>query len=90
MKIAAAIMSLMLPDMSDIKGAEFPKAHFKRVANNVFQKSDQIVEIQNPNGFGTRAGEFVGEMIAFGGIGKVVRVAEGVSVFGMACEGGFI
>ena len=90
MKVAAAIMSLMLPDMSDIKGAECPKAHFKRVANNVFQKYDQIVEIQNPNGFGARAGEFVGEMVALGGIGKVIRVAEGISVFGMACEGGFI
>ena len=90
MKIAAAIMSLMLPDMSDIKGAECPKAHFKRVANHVFQKYDNIVEIQNPNGFGARAGEFVGEMVALGGIGKVIRVAEGISVFGMACEGGFI
>ncbi|WP_316356688.1 hypothetical protein [Candidatus Neptunichlamydia sp. REUL1] len=90
MKIATAIMSLMLPDMSDIKGAECPKAHFKRVANHVFQKYDQIVEIQNPNSFGAQAGEFVGEMIALGGIGKVIRVAEGISIFGMACEGGFI
>ncbi|MCB1107192.1 MAG: hypothetical protein KDK76_03755 [Chlamydiia bacterium] len=89
-KVAGAILTLMLPDMSDIEGAECPKAHFKTVFDNVLKKYDQVVEIQNPNSFPSRVGEFAGEMAAFGWVGKVVRVAEGVSVFGMACEGGLI
>ncbi|QVL55804.1 MAG: hypothetical protein KFB95_00955 [Simkaniaceae bacterium] len=44
----------------------------------------------DPHAFSAKAGEFVGEMFAFGGLGKVIRVAEGISVLGMACEGGMV
>ena len=81
--------SLMLPDMSDVPGAEDPKEHFKRVSNNALLKYDNIMQI-DPHAFSAKAGEFVGEMIALGGIGKVIRVAEGISVLGMACEGGLV
>jgi hypothetical protein len=76
--------------MSDIKGAEDPREHFNRVFHSSMKKYDEIVQIQNPNGLASRSGMFVGELAALGGVGKVIRVAEGLSVFGMACEGGFI
>jgi hypothetical protein len=88
--VAKGILSMMLPDMSDVKGAEDPKTHFNRVFHGSIKKYDEIVQIQNPNGLAARSGIFVGEMVALGGVGKVIRVAEGLSVFGMACEGGFI
>ena len=89
-KVMAAVCTLMLPDMSDIAGAEDPREHFKRAFNYGLKKYDQLVQIQDPNSFGSKAGEFVGEMVALGGVGKVIRVAEGISVLGMACEGGFV
>ena len=89
LKVMAAVCTLMLPDMSDIKGAEDPREHFKRSFNYGLKKYDKFVDIQDPNSFGAKAGEFVGEMVALGGIGKVIRVAEGISMIGMACEGGF-
>jgi hypothetical protein len=88
--VAKGILSMMLPDMSDVKGAEDPKTHFNRVFQSSVKKYDEIVQIHNPNGLAARSGIFVGEMVALGGVGKVIRVAEGLSVFGMACEGGFI
>ncbi|QVL55414.1 MAG: hypothetical protein KFB95_08915 [Simkaniaceae bacterium] len=81
--------SLMLPDMSDVPGAEDPREHFKRFSHNALLKYDNIMQI-DPHAFSAKAGEFVGEMFAFGGLGKVIRVAEGISVFGMACEGGMV
>ena len=89
LKVMAAVCTLMLPDMSDIKGAEDPREHFKRAFNYGLKKYDKFVDIQDPNSFGAKAGEFVGEMVALGGVGKVIRVAEGISMIGMACEGGF-
>ncbi|QVL55048.1 MAG: hypothetical protein KFB95_06950 [Simkaniaceae bacterium] len=89
-KILEAVCTLMLPDMSDVPGAEDPREHFKRFSNNVLMKYDDLVKIQDPHSFGAKAGEFVGEMIALGGIGKVIRVAEGISVLGMAFEGGMV
>jgi hypothetical protein len=77
----------MLPDMSDIRGAEDPTEHFKRFSHNALLKYDNIMQI-DPHAFSAKAGEFVGEMFACGGLGKVIRVAEGISAFGMACEGG--
>ena len=88
-KVMAAVCTLMLPDMSDVKGAEDPREHFKRTFNYGLKEYDRFVDIQDPNSFGAKAGEFVGEMVALGGVGKVIRVAEGISVIGMACEGGF-
>jgi hypothetical protein len=90
LKVMAAVCTLMLPDMSDVKGAEDPREHFKRTFNYGLKKYDRFVDIQDPNSFGAKAGEFVGEMVALGGVGKVIRVAEGISIFGMACEGGFV
>ena len=46
------------------------------------------MHVQNPQGLPAKVGEFIGEMFAFGAVGKVVRVAEGVSIFASACEGG--
>jgi hypothetical protein len=89
-KVMAAVCTLMVPDMSDMPGAEDPQEHFKRAFNHTLKKYDQLVKIQDPNSFGSKAGEFVGEMVALGGVGKVIRVAEGISVLGMACEGGFV
>ncbi|WP_316356726.1 hypothetical protein [Candidatus Neptunichlamydia sp. REUL1] len=89
-KILRGICSLMLPDMSDVSGAECPKEHFKRFSASALLKYDKLVHIKDPHSFGARAGEFVGEMISFGGVGKVIRVAEGISVLGMACEGGVV
>jgi hypothetical protein len=86
----AAICNLMLPDMSDVRGAEDPKEHFKRAFDYTLKKYDQFVQIQDPNSFGSKAGEFVGEMVALGGVGKVIRVAEGISMIGIACEGGLV
>ena len=43
----------------------------------------------DPNALSAKAGEFVEEMLAFGGAGKVIKVANGVSIFGMARDGGF-
>jgi hypothetical protein len=83
------VVSLMLPDMSGT-GAEDPKEHFKRVFDHNLKKYDQLVQIQNPNGLAAKSGVFVGDMLALGGIGKVIRTAQGISVFGMGCEGGFI
>ena len=83
-------VSLMLPDMSDMPGAEDPKEHFKRVFDNTLKKYDQLVQIQTPDGLAAKGGIFVGDMFALGGIGKVIRTAEGLSIFGMACEGGFV
>ena len=88
-KVMAAVCTLMLPDMSDVKGAEDPREHFKRTFNYGLKEYDRFVDIQDPNSFGSKAGEFVGEMVALGGVGKVIRVAEGISMIGMACEGGF-
>lgn len=88
--LAKGIISLMMPDMSDVKGTEDPKTHFNRVFQSSMKKYDEIVQIHNPNGLAARSGMFVGEMVALGGVGKVIRVAKGLSVFGMACEGGFI
>jgi hypothetical protein len=88
-KVMAAICTLMIPDMSDVKGAEDPREHFKRMFNYGLKKYDRFVDIQDPNSFGAKAGEFVGEMVALGGVGKVIRVAEGISMIGMACDGGF-
>lgn len=90
LKVMAAVCTLMLPDMSDVKGAEDPREHFKRTFNYGLKKYDRFVDIQDPNSFGAKAGEFVGEMVALGGVGKVIRVAEGISMIGMACEGGFV
>ena len=78
---------LMLPDMSDIPGSEDPRTHLKMVSKNAFLKYDDIMQI-DPNAFSSRAGVALGEMIAFGGAGKVIKVADGVSILGMACEGG--
>jgi len=80
---------LMLPDMTDIPGAEDPRTHLKMVTKNTFLKYDDIMQI-DPKAFSAKAGEFFGEMLAFGGAGKVIKVAEGVSIFGMACEGGMV
>ncbi|QVL55809.1 MAG: hypothetical protein KFB95_00980 [Simkaniaceae bacterium] len=87
--ILIAGVSLMLPDMSDVPGAEDPRTHLKIVTKNAFLKYDNIMQI-DPHAFSAKAGEFVGEMFAFGGLGKVIRVAEGISVLGMACEGGMV
>ena len=87
--VLIAGVSLMLPDMSDVRGAEDPTEHFKRVSHNVLLKYDDIMQI-NPHAFSAKAGEFFGEMFALGGLGKVMRVAEGISAFGMACEGGMV
>ena len=87
--ILIAGVSLMLPDMSDVRGAEDPTEHFKRVSHNALLKYDNLMQI-DPHAFSAKAGEFVGEMFALGGLGKVMRVAEGISAFGMACEGGMV
>jgi len=73
--------------MSDIPGSEDPRTHLKMVSKNAFLKYDDIMQI-DPNAFSSRAGVALGEMIAFGGAGKVIKVADGVSILGMACEGG--
>jgi hypothetical protein len=84
------IFTLMLPDMSDIPGAEDPKAHFNRAFAHSLQKYDKLVHIQDPHSLSAQSGAFFGEMFAFGALGKVIRVAEGISVLGMACEGGMV
>lgn len=86
-RVASSVLSMMLPDMSKT-GAECPKQHVKRVMTNILKRYDQVVHVQNPHGLPAKAGEFVGEMFAFGVVGRVVRVAEGVSIFVSACEGG--
>ncbi len=86
-RVASSVLSMMLPDMSKT-GAECPKQHVKRVMTNILKRYDQVVHVQNPQGLPAKVGEFVGEMFAFGAVGKVVRVAEGVSIFASACEGG--
>ena len=86
-RVASSVLSMMLPDMSKT-GAECPKQHVKRVMTNILKRYDQVVHVQNPQGLSAKVGEFVGEMFAFGVVGRVVRVAEGVSIFASACEGG--
>jgi len=49
---------------------------------------DEKLQIQDPNSFASKAGRFTGEMLAFGAAGKVIRVAEGISLFATALEGG--
>jgi len=80
---------LMLPDMTVMPGAEDPRTHLKMVTRNAMLKYDQVMHI-DPNAVSSKAGEFTGEMLAFGGAGKVIKIAEGVIIFGMACEGGMV
>ncbi len=89
-KVLRGICTLMLPDMSDIPGAECPKKHLRKFSNNALFKYDKLVHIKDPHSFVAKAGEFVGEVISLGGIGRVARVAEGISILGMASEGGVV
>ncbi|WP_316357687.1 hypothetical protein [Candidatus Neptunichlamydia sp. REUL1] len=41
-KILRGICSLMLPDMSDVSGAECPKEHFKRFSASALLKYDKL------------------------------------------------
>jgi hypothetical protein len=78
---------LMLPDMTGMPGAEDPRTHLKMVTKNAFLKYDDIMQI-DPNAFSSRAGKLFGETVALGSAGKVIKVADGLSIFGIACEGG--
>ncbi|MCB0385534.1 MAG: hypothetical protein KDD43_09085, partial [Bdellovibrionales bacterium] len=89
-RVFSALCNLMLPDMSDVKGAECPKEHFQRAFGRSIEWYDKAAGIQDPNSFSAKTGEFIGEALALGGVGKVIHVVDGISVFGMACEGGFI
>jgi len=87
-KVVEGIFSMMMVDMSDRPGAADPKKEFKTLCHNLGKLYDEKLQIQDPNSFASKAGRFTGEMLAFGAIGKVVRVAEGVSLFARASEGG--
>jgi hypothetical protein len=87
LKAFGGILKMLTPEMSN-KGAECPKEHLKRVITHLVNKYDKAVKIKNPDSFASKSGEVVGEIAAFGAVGKVIRVAEGVSLFATASEGG--
>jgi hypothetical protein len=87
-KVVKGIFSMMMVDMSDRPGAADPKKEFKNLCHNLGKLYDEKVQIQDPNSFASKAGRFTGEMLALGAAGKVIRVAEGVSLFATASEGG--
>jgi len=87
LKAFGGILKMLTPEMSN-KGAECPKEHLKRVITHLVNKYDKSVKIKNPDSFASKSGEVVGEIAAFGAVGKVIRVAEGVSLFATASEGG--
>ena len=86
-KIAKAVCTLMLPDMSDVPGAEDPREHLNRVCDNAMKKYDALFHIKDPNSFESRSAVFLSGGLGFGGVGKVIRAAESGFVM-MGCEGG--
>ena len=87
LKAFGGVLKMLTPLMSN-KGAECSKEHLKRVITHLVQKYDKAVKIKNPDSFASKSGEVAGEMLALGAVGKVIRVAEGVSLFATASEGG--
>ena len=87
LQIAKAVCTLMLPDMSDVPGAEDPREHLNRVYENAIKEYDTLFHIKDPNSFESRSAVFLSEGLCLGGIGKVIRVAESGFVM-MGCEGG--
>lgn len=87
-RIAMAAIALITPDMSDFPNVENPKEHFKRAYRNLENMYVEKVEIKDMNSLASQIGRLTGEVVTLGGVGKVIRVAEGVSIFGMAAEGG--
>jgi hypothetical protein len=87
LQLAKAVCTLMLPDMSDVPGAEDPREHLNRVYNNAIKEYDTLFHIKDPNSFESKSSVFISEGLCLGGIGKVMRAAES-SFLMMGCEGG--
>ena len=87
LQLAKAVCTLMLPDMSDVPGAEDPREHLNRVYDNAIKKYDTLFHIKDPNSFESKSSVFLSEGLCLGGIGKVIRAAESGFVM-MGCEGG--
>ncbi len=87
-KILKGLLLLMIPDMSDIPGAEDPRKHFSRFCNNAIKKYDTLLAIKDPDSFEARSGEFLGELVGLGVLGRAIRVAR-TTVPIMAGEGAF-
>ena len=80
-RVGIAALKLLVPDMSDIPGAEDPHTHLDRVAQNVGRMYDEIVHIEDPNSFVAKAGTFVGECMAVSPVFKITRLAQLPGVF---------
>jgi len=81
-----AVCALMLPDMSDIPGAEDPREHLNRVYDNAIKKYDSLLHIKDPNSFESRSAVFLSGGLSFGALGKIIRTAE-TSILMVGCEG---
>jgi hypothetical protein len=89
-RAALGALKLLVPDMSDVPGVENPHDHLDRIGYHLGRCYDEVVQIKDPLSFSTKAGTFTGELLAFGSIGKVIRIAELPGVFCAIAEGGTI
>lgn len=89
-RIGIAALKLLVPDMSDVPGAEDPHSHLDRVAQNVGRMYDEIVHIEDLNSFAAKAGTFVGECMAVSPVFKITRLAQLPGVFCAIAEGGTV
>ena len=86
-RVGIAALKLLVPDMSDVPGAEDPHAHLDRVAQNVGRIYDEKVHIEDPHSFAAKAGTFFGECMAVSPVFKITRLSQLPGVFCAIAEG---
>ncbi|MGE3716255.1 MAG: coiled-coil domain-containing protein [Simkaniaceae bacterium] len=86
-RVGIATLKFLVPNMSDVSGAEDPHAQLDRLAQNVGRMYDEMVHMEDPNSFAAKAGTLVGECLAVSPVFKIVRLAQLPGVFCAIAEG---